>query len=235
MAQGLTVTKDGAALVVEIDHGEDNLFSGEMIDSLAESVQQAGEVSGLRFVRLVGRGPRFCIGRQRAGTTPDELRAEAARIVRANEALRSTPLTTIAQVNGDAAGFGAGLVAACDMAVIAEHAALSFPEILGGLAPTVVISWLAFSLPHKRAFELVATGRKLSADEAVHSGLVTEVVPAADLEPRVDGLIAELSDKHPLALREIKHFFAHVRSLDPRSAAQASIDPLVLSSLRLLP
>jgi methylglutaconyl-CoA hydratase len=230
---GLGLERSGCVLVATIAKGDGNHFSAAMIDALAAAVEQGGADPALRFVRIRARGPVFCTGRERGGSTVAELRAEGARIVRLNEALRTSPLVSLAEVHGDAAGFGAGLVGACDVAVASEGARFSFPEITFGVAPAIVISWLKDVLPPKRVFELVATGRQIDAAEALALGLVTEVVSAPRLSARTDERLAELEALDAAALREIKSFLARARGLDPASAAAASVDALALGALRL--
>ena len=230
---GLHLEAQGRTLLARVDRGDDNLFSGAMIETLTDAILAAGRAGDIRFVRVSARGPAFCLGRERAGRSVEALRAEAARIVRLNEVCRTSPLTIVAEVQGDAAGFGAGLVAASDVAIASEGASFWFPEIHGGLAPTIVIGWLAGALPYKVAFDLVVTGRAISAAEACVHGLVTRVVAPGDLTVAVDNTIAHLSDRNAHALREIKGFFALTRDLDAAAAAAASVDALVASNLRL--
>ena len=59
-----------------------------------------------------------------------------------HQALRSSPLVTIAEIHGDAAGFGVGLIAACDVAIAVSDAHFSFPEVGINLAPALVLAWL---------------------------------------------------------------------------------------------
>ena len=231
MAEGLHVERAEHTLIVTAQRGEENLYTGEMIDALADSVVDAAR-DDLRFVRLRARGPVFCVGRERAGKTPLELRAEAARIVRVNETLRITPLTVIAEVGGDAAGFGAGLVASADIAVASASARFWFPEILGGLAPSIVISWLSKSVPYKVAYDLVTTGEPVDAHAARSLGLVTEVADDDALEQVVDHRIKRLADMSPGAIKEIKEFFVRTRGLDPGNSAIASVEALALSAVR---
>jgi methylglutaconyl-CoA hydratase len=231
--EGLGFEQRGATVVATIERGDQNSFSSEMIDALADAIDQATQDGSTQFVRIRARGPVFCVSRDRAGTTPEELRAEAERIVRINETLRTTPLISIAEVQGDAAGFGGGIVAACDIAVASEEARFWFPEIAIGLAPTVVISWASKLLPTKRAFDMVVTGRPLDAATAASVGLITEAVPSSQVAARVEARIAGMEALDAASVREIKRFFVHVRTMDAPSAAQASIDPLVLGSLRL--
>jgi enoyl-CoA hydratase/carnithine racemase len=233
MPEGLELERDGATLVATWERGEQNSFSAEMIDALTDGVLAAAADPSCRFVRLRARGPVFCLARDRGGTAPDELRAEAARIVRINETLAGTPLVVIAEVHADAAGFGCGLTAASDVAVASRDARFWFPEIRMGLAPTVVISWASVLLPRKRAFDMASTGEPIDADTAERVGLVTEVVPPDAVAPRVQERIAAMEQLSPDGLRDVKRFFARTRSLDGPTAAAASVDSLVLSALRL--
>ncbi|MGH9246774.1 MAG: enoyl-CoA hydratase/isomerase family protein [Acidimicrobiales bacterium] len=234
MPEGLEIERRGSTLVATVERGEENSFSGEMIDALADAIDGASSEPGCRFVRLRARGSVFCVARDRVGTTPDQLRAEAGRIVRINETLRTSPMVTIAEVNGDAAGFGCGLVAASDIAIASEQARFWFPEIRTGLPPTVVIGWASKLLPAKRAFDMVVTGDPIGAATAAQVGLITQAVPTDAVSSRVDERIAAMEALHPEGVRDIKRFFAQVRTLDAPSAARSSVDALVVGSLRLL-
>jgi len=231
---GLAIERRDATLVVTIDHGDENLFSVAIVDELARELRAAAAQPDLRFVRLRSRGDAFCLGRE--GAAPDAPRPEpraiqavAAAIVELNELLQTTPLVVVAEVQGDAAGLGVGLVGCADVAVAAERARFSFPEILAGYAATVVLGWLPHAVPRKRAFEMVATGAWIEAETALRDGLITEVVPAERLEGRVDERIAELAALDAGALRDVKTFLARTRGMDPPSAAAASIDSLALA------
>ncbi len=229
---GLSLERKGSTLVATIENPPDNIFTALMIDALADAIGAADADGETRFVRLQARGEVFCVGRERGGRTVEELRAEASRIVRLSETCRTTSLIVVVEVPGDAAGFGVGLVAAADVAIAAQPAQFWFPELLAGLAPTIVISWLGALVGTKRAFDLVSTGRKFSTAEALADGLLTEVVAGDGLSARVDERIAELEAMSRQGLRDVKSFLARIRSLDAVAAAQASIDPLVVGALR---
>jgi methylglutaconyl-CoA hydratase len=237
MADELALERRDHTLVATVQRGEENKFTPEMIQRLGDAIEAAGRDPQLRFVRLRARGRAFCLGREApagdgAKPSPDAIRALAGGIVRVNELCQTTPLVVFAEVQGDAAGFGAGLVGNADVAVAAEGARLSFPEILTGYAPSIVMSWLTANVPRKRGFEMVATGAWTDAATALRDGLLTEVVPADRLERRVDERIGELAQLSAPALRDIKSFLARRRAMDPASAAQASIDSLVVGTLR---
>jgi methylglutaconyl-CoA hydratase len=234
MADGLRLDTSGHTLTATIDSGEGNLFSREMMDALVEAVDDAGRSDDLRFVRLRADGETFCMGRAKGGATPDELRGMARRIATVNETLRTTPLTVVAEVNGGAAGFGVGMIGASDIAVASERATFAFPEIRAGFAPAVVISWARYLLPPRLLFDMVSTGDAIDAAHALEAGLVTEVVPAETLGGRIEERIARLEEVDAFALREMKRFLVFTRAMDPATAAQASVDTLVFSGLRVI-
>ena len=94
------------------------------------------------------------------------------------------------------------------------------------------MSWLPVNVPRKRAFEMVATGAWTDAKTALRDGLLTEVVPADRLQTRVDERIEELARTSAPALRDVKTFLGRRRAMDAASAAQASVDSLVVGALR---
>ena len=231
---GLRIETTGSTLTATIDAGEGNLFSREMMDALVEAISAAGRSEDVRFVRLRAEGDTFCLGRAKGGATPDELREMARRIATVNETLRTTPLTVLAEVNGPAAGFGVGMIGASDIAVASSSATFAFPEIKAGFAPAVVISWARFQLPSRLLFDMVSTGEPIDAEAAVRSGLVTDVVEPQRLSSRVEERLAALEAVDPFALREMKRFLVFTRAMDPATAAQASVDALVFSGLRVI-
>ncbi len=234
MADGLRLDTWGHTLTATIDAGEGNLFTREMMDALVDAIGEAGRAEEVRFVRLRAEGDVFCMGRTKGGVTPDELRGMARRIATVNETLRTTPLTVVAEVNGSAAGFGVGMVGASDIAVAADGSTFAFPEITAGFAPAVVISWARFMLPPRLLYDMVSTGQAIDTARALEAGLLTEVVPADGLASRVEERIARLEAVDAFALREMKRFLVFTRAMDPGTAAQASVDTLVFSGLRVI-
>jgi enoyl-CoA hydratase/carnithine racemase len=228
----LTVTSpaDGVLEVV-IDRPPDNLLTVEMCAELTALLQAPPD--GAHVLRLRARGEVFCLGRERAGSTPGDLRSEARTLVGLHRALRATPLVTIAEVHGDAAGFGVGLLAACDVAVAVSGASLWFPEVGIDLAPALVLAWLPRIVGERQAFWLTATGERVSAPRALELGLVTEVVDsAAALAKDIQGRIDTLQSRNPRIHAEIKEMLRACRALDEEQALELSVDRLVVGALR---
>jgi methylglutaconyl-CoA hydratase len=231
---GLRLETAGPTLTATIDAGEGNLFSREMMDALVDAVAEAGRTDDIRFVRLRAAGDTFCLGRAKGGATPDELRGMARRIATVNETLRTSPLTVVAEVNGPAAGFGVGMIGASDIAVASSSATFAFPEIKSGFAPAVVISWARFQVQSRLLYDMVSLGEPVDAETALRAGLVTEVVEPDRLAARVDERLSALEAVDTFALREMKRFLVFTRAMDPATAAQASVDALVFSGLRVV-
>jgi enoyl-CoA hydratase/carnithine racemase len=175
------------------------------------------------------------MGRERTAATPDDLPEEVRRLVAVNEALASTTLVTVARVQGDAAGFGVGLAALCDVAVATRGARLTFPEVRINLAPALVLAWLPHMVGRRAAFWLTASGAPVSGDDAVRIGLLNEVVDDTDaldsaIADKVEALLAGEHRVH----NEIRSMLRSVESLSERQSYELARDRLVLGSLRRL-
>jgi len=121
-------------------------------------------------------------------------------------------------VNGHALGGGLGLVLACDLAVAVDSAELGTPEIDVGLFPMMVLAWLQRHVGRKRALELVLTGDRLKADEALRWGLLNRVVPREELDGATRELAARLAGKSRAILALGKSAF---RTAEDMSLPQA--------------
>jgi len=100
----------------------------------------------------------------------------------------------VALVDGPALGGGCELVAACDIVIAGERARFGQPEIKLGVFPPVAAILLPRIIGEKRARELILLGDMIDADEALRLGLVNYVVPATDLDPKLQSVLAKLRD-----------------------------------------
>lgn len=221
----------GGVTLAELDRPPQNLFSIDLCDRLTAVLDDPPE--GAHVLRFRSTGDVFCLGRDRGGSTPSEVRAEAEALARLTRAARRTRLVTVAEVQGDAAGFGVGLIAAFDVAVAVRTAAFRFPEVGIGLAPALVLAWLPRVVGRREAFWLTATGEPLTAPRAVGLGLLNEVVDTrADLTGRVDEMVELLRARSPRVHADIKDMLRSFGELGDDSALDASVDRLVVGSLR---
>lgn len=230
---GLSFERDGAVLTARLGSADGNLMTMAMCDALATVLNSPPE--GAHVMVLSGEGDAFCMGRERTAATPDDLPGEVRRLVAVNEALAETSLVTMARVHGDAAGFGVGLAALCDVAVATRAARLSFPEVRINLAPALVLAWLPHMVGRRAAFWLTASGAPVSGDEAVRIGLLNEVVDdVGALDEAVAAKVSALLSAEPRVHKEIRAMLRSVESLSEGQAYELASDRLVLGSLRRL-
>lgn len=229
--EGLNVSAEGSILRLTIDRGSNNSFSGAMIEELTDLIQRP-QVDQ-RFLLIEAKGENFCLGRDPEPGPPMKLRQVGARISECNEAMRRSRLITVCKVEGDAAGFGVGLMASADVVIAADSARFWFPELDNGLPPSVVISWLARQTSRKRCFDLVASGRRFSGEEAVELGVVSEVVSRGEVAERVDSMLASLADHEQWALAMTKRLILQAQRTPESVAVDWAPDALTLGALQI--
>jgi 2-(1,2-epoxy-1,2-dihydrophenyl)acetyl-CoA isomerase len=189
------ITRDGAVLTITLNRPDVlNALNKAVHDGIHAGLEQAKDPS-VRAVVITGAGRGFCVGQDLqefssgVGRLAENLRDNYHRNVLAIRALEKP---VIAVVNGPAAGAGMSLAFACDIRIASDAASFVPAFVKIGLVPDSGGTWLVRRvLGTARAFEWLATGRKLTADEARQWGVVSEVVPAAELAERAKE-VAEL-------------------------------------------
>ncbi len=176
-----------------------NALSKQAIQELAAGLEQAENDPAVRVVVLTGAGEKvFCPGGDLSSMSGDgflagheERRAYGLLLKRVQDCRKPT----VARINGHALAGGVGLVLACDLAVASDAAQFGLPEIDRGLFPMMVMALLQRHLGRKRAFELVLTGQRFPAADAVAMGLINRAVPAVELDAAVSTLVETLAGK----------------------------------------
>jgi enoyl-CoA hydratase/carnithine racemase len=120
----------------------------------------------------------------------------------------------IAMVNGAALAGGLGLMVACDLVVASDAAVFGTTEIAVGLWPMMITAEITRSVGRKKTLEMMLTGRKLDAAEALDCGLVNRVVAPTALEAETMKLAAEIADRSPAALQLGLHAFYRSQDME---------------------
>ena len=191
-----------------------NALNLDMAMDLMRASLQCSEDPEVRAVVMTGSGKMFCPGGDlkafaAAGADfPSMLREALTYFHGAMSLLARMDAPLVIAVNGFAAGGGMSIACAGDITLAAESARFTMAYTGVGLSPDGSAS---YSLPRlvglKRALELVLTNRVLSAQEALDWGIVTEVLPDAELLPRAHSLARELAAGFPKALGASKRLF----------------------------
>ena len=199
-------TVDGPIARITLNRPETlNAYNVAMRDELTEALSAVHDDPDLRVLVLAGAGRAFCAGADLTefGTAPSPTAARALRFARDPWALLQTlPVPSIAALHGFTFGSGLEMALFCDLRVAADDVELAMPEVGWGLMPAAGgTQTLPRSCGLSRTLELTLTGRRIRADEAMRLGLVSQVVPVAELEVAVDRAADELVGLDPSAVR----------------------------------
>jgi enoyl-CoA hydratase/carnithine racemase len=201
-----------------------NAWTRRMGIEMRHALQQADECDDVRAVVVTGAGRDFCVGAdlEGGGTVFDEARArEEEKGERLSLKAWEVRKPVIAALNGAVAGVGATLPLQWDIRLAGESTRITFVFVKRGLVPEAASTWLLPRLVGmSRATELLLTGRLISAREALDMGLVSRVVPDADLLPAAQALAREIAEQTaPVAVALTKQLLWHMTGeLDPAAA-----------------
>jgi cyclohexa-1,5-dienecarbonyl-CoA hydratase len=136
--------------------------------------------------------------------------------------LSEIDIPTLAVVNGVALGGGCEVISFCDMVIASERSRIGQPEIAVGVFPPVAAAWFPKIIGLKKTYELLLTGKMLSAKESESIGLVNAVIPTEGFREGVDKFIAELMNKSRPVSMWTKRAIKAGLSLDFNQALKAS-------------
>lgn len=211
-ADSVLIKRSGDVLDIVLNTPDNgNLLDAQMGARIIEAVQHLDD--GIKLVRLSACGADFCAGRvspmpaKGARPSGEQLRQRVAQPALAlYDALKTTTVPVLGVVRGRAIGVGCALAGVCDVTVAADDAVFQIPEMERDIPPTLVMSALIGRVPVKTVARLVLTRDTIGASEALACGLVSLVVPAAELDARVQTLVQTMSGCSPVTLRAVKQF-----------------------------
>ena len=190
-------TPDGVVFVTINRPAKKNAFDAPTIAALYEAFETLQGADHVRVVFVRGAGGTFCAGadlawmRDAADWSEGDNRDDAMGLAKMLKALHDVPALTVALVEGAAMGGGAGIVAACDMAVAVKGAKFAFSEVRLGLIPATIAPYVIEAIGPRTARALFATAEVFDADRAKDYGLVSQVLASVD---GIDGFVRTLSD-----------------------------------------
>jgi methylglutaconyl-CoA hydratase len=213
----IEATLEGAVTIVLDRPERRNAFNDDLISALEEALRTVAVAEGVRAVFIRGSAGVFSAGgdiqsmRRAAEQTEGENREDAMALARMMKQLWDMPQLTVALVEGPAIGAGAGIAAACDLAVATADARFSFSEVRIGLFPSIIAPYAVNAIGPRHARALFATGRMFDAAFAERIGLVTELVAdAGGLQAVHDRIAADILACAPGAVAEAKRIVQDV-------------------------
>lgn len=222
----------GATLLTLSRPERRNALSIDLLDQLCAGIEHLAGQSEQRVAVLRGAGPVFSAGLDLREAMDDALvDRSAAAVRRALQLVRTTPLITIAAVQGGAYAGGAGLMAACDIAIAADDAQIGFPEARRGLLPALISEPLRARVREGDLRCLLLTGALISAPQALQIGLVQRVVAADALLDEARKVAEQILAGGPETIRRTKQLLNELYAA-PFARAHDAMSTLHLSARR---
>ena len=188
-----------------------NAFNDELIKLVTEAFTDLGARDDIRVIVLAGNGKSFCAGadlnwmKRMVQYSREENVEDARAMGRMFLAIAKCPKPVIARVHGAALGGGAGLAAACDIAIAVESAQFGFTEVKLGILPAVISPFVIARIGAAKAREFFITGERFLAAVALNIGLVQHVVAHEfALDTLIDSRISQILTSAPGAVAAAK-------------------------------
>lgn len=205
-----------------------NALCSDLVEELTKAVSMLEADAMCRVILLTGEGSSFCAGLDLEETlTLGALggpvnQADADRFAALLFTIYTVSKPIIGLVNGPAFGAGAGLVAACDIALASDAARFRFPEVAVGLTPAVISPYILNAIGARAASRFFLTGETIDSATALDIGLVHGVVPHVDLLKAGVTLASEIRRGGPQSLAACKQLLHEVMNR-PISAELAAL------------
>lgn len=198
----ISVEKRNRTITLTLERPPLNVLNLPLLGQLRELLEPLKNDSETDFLVLRGSGERaFSAGVDVKDHTRDKVPEMLEVVHSVIRNLLSLPQVTIALVRGLCLGGGCELASSCDLILASEDSLFATPEIHVGCYPPVALARFPSQLGYHRAAEMILTGRRFSAQEALAIGLINRVVSVNSLEQSLEALLEELRGKSRAVLR----------------------------------
>jgi len=215
-----------------------NAFDFRMLREVARACEDSSWDDDIRVVVVTGTGRAFCVGADLKSWSADYLGNPReywkwfGAFKDMHDRLREIGKPTLARINGIAVGGGNELQMACDLAVMVDDAFIRHVGLEHGSVPAGgATQWLPVFVGDRRAREIILMCEEIPAARAAEWGLVNWVVPAADLDARVDEIVEKLASKLPQTTRYAKQQLNWWRDISWHETVGHARDWLAMSML----
>ncbi len=226
MSDGYSVIQDGAIARLTFERPDmGNLLTLAMLKEIAKDIREAGTDPSINAMVVRGAGDDFCKGRDPAGapegkpTTALEMRdALIEPILGVYSAIRDADIPVISGAQGLVNGLGCGITAISDVTIAADNARFAMPEMRANLPPTLAMLAHLDRIPPKSLLGMVYSTDTIDANRAVAIGLVSDVVPLAELDTAIEGLLEKLAGYERASVVTCKSYLKNARGADYQTA-----------------
>jgi enoyl-CoA hydratase/carnithine racemase len=212
-----------------------NALSHQLMLDLLAALATAESDNTVRVIVVTGAGESFCAGAdlgERLGAAQEaQTIARAQAMARLQSAFVTCSKPVLCAVNGHALGAGCGLAVASDWSACTPTATFGYPEVSVGVLPALVTPGLVRRVGAALAFDLLSTGRRLSAQEAKASGLVATVVADGDVVAETMRLATTLAIREPSVIGQIKTLIGEASRRPFEDAMRLALEANIASRL----
>jgi enoyl-CoA hydratase len=231
MSNPILCENDGQVTTITLNRPQTgNRVTNPMLDTLRQMIEAA---SGSRVIVLRGAGDNFCVGRElppeghdKSITALDARRIHTAPMLDLAAAFDRSSVPVVGVVRGKVAGGGCALAALCDVTIAASDTTFQLPEMHHGIPPCLAMGALAPRVPRKAIVHLVYAAEPIDAAKALAIGLVSDVVPLAQLEASAAAMVQKLVAYPPAAVQGVKQFMRSAAALDGQAMSDLAANLL---------
>lgn len=235
--QDVKVEVSGRIAHVTIDReARRNALSGGAIEGLLDAIRSCSRRDDVGAIVITGAGDRvFCaggdLGDQRMSEGALGMHHDRGEFVELLLAMQQCSKPIIGRINGHALGGGFGLALSCDVVIASSAATFGMPEIKVGLFPMMIMAVVVRNLGRKRAMEMMLTGERISAEQALSLGVINRVVPPEELDACVDEMARKIAGFSPAVLRLGRSAFYATQDMSFEQALRYLQSQLSLNTL----
>jgi cyclohexa-1,5-dienecarbonyl-CoA hydratase len=178
---------------VTLNHPDKNVLTVAMMGEIATAIESLNGKASVKAILLDSSQKAFSYGISLEDSKPDRVFQTLDAFNRVFQSLLEVSKPLIVVVNGPAIGAGSELVAFGDVVIATPNARFAQPEVTLGVFPPFASVMLPQLIGPKKTYELILTGRALSAEEACALGFVNRVVPENELDKTMKEMLARVS------------------------------------------
>jgi methylglutaconyl-CoA hydratase len=222
---------EGAIALITLNRPDKrNALNDTVVKLLKQSLQKADADEGVRAVVITGAGADFCSGADLSAlqkiskASVMENLTDAQSLMELFALMRRVRVPVVAAVRGRALAGGCGLATACDLVLASRSARFGYPEVKIGFVPAMVMAILRRNVSEKRAFEMLARGAEIDADEAERIGLINHVFDDEVFEAGVENYVAGFEKVSRSAVTLSKQLLYHIDAMTFDAALRSGAD-----------
>jgi enoyl-CoA hydratase/methylglutaconyl-CoA hydratase len=225
-------TADGVATITLDSPHNRNALSRQLVTELFERLEQAERDDTARVVLVRSSAKVFCSGADLSEASTQGMEEGARRIVALQRLIVTMSKPVVTEVLGAVRAGGIGVIAASDVAVVADDATFALTEVKLGLAAAIISLTVHHRMNPRAASLTTLAGEVFSGTEAAAYGLATKAVPADALGDEVAAVCASLATGAPQGLRESKQILNRdlVARLDQHGEEMAALSARLFAS-----